>query len=123
MATVHHYSFDTLAYTKALIEKGYERDKAEALAEAQRDFFVNDLATKDFVQDAVQKATTEIKAEIKQETIEIKHEIEKVNNRIDHEIEKVHLAIKEANQSLKIWLGSMAFLIVGALATIMKLLN
>jgi len=123
MATVHHYSFDTLAYTKTLIEKGYERDKAEALAEAQRDFFANDLATKEFVQDTVQKATTEIKHEIEKVNNKIDHEIEKVNNKIGHEIEKVHLAIKEANQNLKIWLGSMAFLIVGALATIMKLLG
>jgi len=73
MATLH--AFDTLAYTKALVDRGYERDKAEALAEAQREFFVKELASEDFVRAEIDKAKNELK-----------HDIEKVDNKISLEI-------------------------------------
>jgi len=81
MATVR--TFDTLAYTKSLIERGFERKQAEALAETNQAFFVNDLATKEFV----------------------------------------HIEIKEAVLNLKIWIGGVAVVMTGALATILKLLS
>jgi len=47
MATVR--TFDTLGYAKFLAENGFEKNQAEALAEANYEFLINDLATKEFV--------------------------------------------------------------------------
>jgi len=81
MSALH--AFDTLAYTKALVDRGYERDKAEALAEAQREFFVKELASEEFV-----------KAEIEKAKAETKHELEKVSNKLDNKIERENEKIR-----------------------------
>jgi len=47
MATTR--TFDTLGYAKFLISRGFEKEKAEALAEGQHEFFSHDVATKEFV--------------------------------------------------------------------------
>jgi len=47
MTTMYHrFSFDTLAYAKALVDKGFEKDQAEALAEVTKDFIMQEMATK-----------------------------------------------------------------------------
>jgi len=47
MATMYnHYSFDTLGFAKALIDKGYERKQAEALAEVTKEYIMQEIATK-----------------------------------------------------------------------------
>jgi len=75
MTTLH--AFDTLAYTKALVDRGYERDKAEALAEAQREFFVKELASEDFVRAEIDK----VRSEIDKVKVELKNEIIMAENR------------------------------------------
>jgi len=55
MATVR--TFDTLGYAKFLASKGVEAKVAEALAEANHEFLINDLATKEFVRSELQRET------------------------------------------------------------------
>jgi|GEM_PF-1442699 len=81
MATLH--AFDTLAYAKALTDKGYERDKAEALAEAQREFFVKELASEDFVRNEIEKAVTTLDKKIDTAVATLDNKIEKLDNKID----------------------------------------
>jgi len=53
MATIR--TFDTLGYAKFLAENGFEKEQAEALAEANYEFLINDLATKEFVRAELQR--------------------------------------------------------------------
>jgi len=62
MASVR--TFDTLGYAKFLAENGFAKEQAEALAEANYEYLVNDLATKEFVQREVKDARNELKHEI-----------------------------------------------------------
>jgi|GEM_PF-3456513 len=82
--------FDTLEFAQALIAKGYERDKAEALSLVVRDYVISGLATNGFVE---------------------------AGN------EKIRAEIKEAVLNLKVWIGGVAVVMTGALATMMKLLG
>jgi len=54
MATVR--TFDTLGYAKSLASKGVDAKVAEALAEANHEYLINDLATKDFVHSEIKEA-------------------------------------------------------------------
>jgi len=58
MASVR--TFDTLGYAKFLAEKGFKKEQAEALAEANYEFLINDLATKEFVHNENEKIRREI---------------------------------------------------------------
>jgi len=58
MATVR--TFDTLGYAKYLAENGFEKNQAEALAEANYEFLMNDLATKEFVRHEITAAEMRI---------------------------------------------------------------
>jgi len=60
MATIR--TFDTLGYAKYLAENGFEKNQAEALAEANYGFLMNDLATKEFVHREIEKTRHEITA-------------------------------------------------------------
>jgi len=60
MASVR--TFDTLGYAKFLTSKGVEVKVAEALAEANHEFLINDLATKEFVHNEIEKVRHEIAA-------------------------------------------------------------
>jgi len=60
MTTVR--TFDTLGYAKFLAEHGFEKTQAEALAEANYEFLINDLATKEFVHTENEKIRHEITA-------------------------------------------------------------
>jgi len=51
MASVR--TFDTLGYAKFLAENGFAKEQAEALAEANYEFLINDLATKEFVRNEI----------------------------------------------------------------------
>jgi len=53
-------TFDTLGYAKFLANKGVEAKVAEALAEANYEFLVNDLATKEFVHNEITAAENRI---------------------------------------------------------------
>jgi len=59
MATTR--AFDTLGYAKFLASKGVEAKVAEALAEANNEFLLNDLATKEFVHNEIKQSTLELK--------------------------------------------------------------
>jgi len=135
MATLHYNAaFDTLAFAQALIAQGVEQKTAEALAASTRDYVIKGLATNDSVQILVHEAKTELKHDIENLDKKIEHaleqmdkkidySVEKLNRKFEHEIEKVYLVITSSIQSLKIWMGSIAFLMVGALATLMKILG
>jgi len=92
MSTAH--IIDTLAYSKALVARGFDKKQAEALAEVNQEFLVGDLATKEFVH----IESNAIRAELRSE-------------------------IREAVLGLKIWTGGVAIAMIGALATLMKLLG
>jgi len=62
MASVR--TFDTLGYAKFLVENGFKKEQAEALAEANYEYLVNDLATKEFVQRELQDVKNELRLEI-----------------------------------------------------------
>jgi len=53
--------FDTLGYAKFLASRGVEAKVAEAFAEANNEFLLNDLATKEFVHNEIKQATLELK--------------------------------------------------------------
>jgi len=106
MATLH--AFDTLAYTKALVDRGYERDKAEALAEAQREFFVKELASEDFVSAEIDKAKTELKVEIDK----VRSEIDKLRTELKAEIK---VEIKAVENRLIQTTGKMLAFAVGVM--------
>jgi len=89
MASLH--AFDTLGYTKTLVSKGYERDKAEALAEAQQEFFAREVATEDFVRSETDKVRAEIdkvRAEIKQAVDALEKKIEIENSQLENRLIK-----------------------------------
>jgi len=62
MASVR--TFDTLGYAKFLAEKGVEPKVAEALAEANYEYLVNDLATKEFVHNEIERAVGKLENKI-----------------------------------------------------------
>jgi len=73
-----HLGFDTLGFAQALIAKGYERERAEALSVVIRDHVINGLTTNDFVQNEIDKVKVEIdkvRNEIDKVKIELKAEI------------------------------------------------
>jgi len=113
MATLH--AFDTLAYTKALVDRGYERDKAEALAEAQREFFVKDLASEDFVRAELGKVKTKLQAKIDK----VRAEIDKAVTRLDHKIdtgnEKIRHEITASEKRMTMTIGKMLAFAVGVI--------
>jgi len=113
MATLH--AFDTLAYTKALVDRGYERDKAEALAEAQREFFVKELASEDFVRAECEK----VRAEIDKVRAEFETKLEQVATRLDHkidtEIEKIRHEITASEKRMTMTIGKMLAFAVGVI--------
>jgi len=86
--------FDTLAYSKALVARGFDKKHADALAEVNQEFFVGDLATKEFVHAEAKSIRSELRSEI-----------------------------REAVLGLKIWTGGVAIAMIGALATLIKLLG
>lgn len=84
-------TFDTLMYAKKLIEAGVPEKAAEVQAETLKDFFDNQLATK-------------------QDIEELKREI--------HDVKR---DIKESADKLIIKFGSMLVIAVGVLVAIIKL--
>jgi len=53
--------FDTLAYSKDLVARGFDKKQAEALAEVNKEFLVGDLATKEFVRSEIREAVLNLK--------------------------------------------------------------
>jgi len=106
MATLH--AFDTLAYTKALVERGYERDKAEALAEAQREFFVKELASEDFVKSEIEKSTVKLEGKIGQLDSKIEQEVTRLEN-------KIELEISQLEKRMMLAMGKMLAFAVGVI--------
>jgi len=108
MASLHpNLAFDTLAFAKALIDKGYDRNAAEALAETQREFFVQNLASEEAVNSAVQEAKTElkhdiadVKAELKHDIADVKQEIVEVKAELKQEIADVKYAVKAVDDKI-----------------------
>jgi len=117
MATLH--AFDTLAYTKALVERGYERDKAEALAEAQREFFVKELASEDFVKAEIEKSTAKLEGRIGQLDNKIEQEVTKLDSKIEQEVakldNKIELEISQLEKRMMLAIGKMLAFAVGVI--------
>jgi len=98
VATLH--AFDTLAYAKALTDRGYERDKAEALAEAQREFFVKELASEDFVSNEIEKAVTTLDNKIEKLDNKIDTAVTMLNNKIEFTITASENRMMKANAKM-----------------------
>jgi len=102
MASVHpNLAFDTLAFAKTLIEKGYDRKLAEALAEAQREFFVHNLATKESVDSTVQEAENRLSHEISEVENNLTKEISDVESKLTKEISAVRQEVTEIKYAVK----------------------
>jgi len=80
MATLQ--AFDTLGYVKTLESKGYERKYAEALAEAQQEFFAKDVATETFVRAEIEKAVTKLDSKIELENALLENRLVKTIGRM-----------------------------------------
>jgi len=121
MATLH--AFDTLAYAKALTDRGYERDKAEALAEVQREFFVKELASEEFVSNEIEKAVTTLDNKIDTAVTTLDNKIEKLDNKIDTAVtmlnNKIEFTITASeNRMMKVNAKMLAFAVGVMLAGI-----
>ena len=88
------YSFDSLGYARRLRDRGVAQDQAEAHAEAARDFIMAELVTKTDLLAVKQELQTEIRTS--NETLGLR---------------------------LTVRLGAMLVVAIGALATIMKLVQ
>jgi len=124
MATLQ--AFDTLGYVKTLTRKGYEREKAEALAEAQQEFFAKDVASENFVRDELEKATNKLENKIEQEGARLENKIEqeiakldnkiaKLDNKIEREIEKLRHEITASEKRMTMATGKMLAFAVGVI--------
>jgi maltooligosyltrehalose synthase len=93
------YTFDSLGYAKRLRENGVPQNQAEAHAEAARDFVMAELVTK-----------ADLRAEIQAVRADLLALKEQLESRME-------------NQTLRltVWLGAMQVVLIGVLATILKL--
>ena len=89
------YTFDSLGYAKRLRENGVAQNQAEAHAEAARDFIMAELATKSDV------------LALRADLLAVKQELE---SRID--TQTLRLTVR---------LGAMQVVLIGVLATLLKL--
>jgi hypothetical protein len=93
------YTFDSLGYAKRLRENGVPQNQAEAHAEAARDFIMAELVTKADLRTELQAVRTDLLA--------VKQELE---SRI--ETQTLRLTVR---------LGAMQIVLIGVLATLLKL--
>ena len=93
------YTFDSLGYAKRLRENGVPQNQAEAHAEAARDFIMAELVTKADLRTELQAVRTDLLA--------VKQELE---SRI--ETQTLRLTVR---------LGAMQVVLIGVLATLLKL--
>jgi hypothetical protein len=93
------YTFDSLGYAKRLRENGVPQNQAEAHAEAARDFVMAELVTK-----------ADLRAEIQAVRADLLALKEQLESRME-------------NQTLRLTvrLGAMQVVLIGVLATILKL--
>jgi hypothetical protein len=95
------YTFDGLGYAKRLRERGLPHDLAEAHAEAARDFIMAELVTKSDLLATEQRLQTEFRASVA----------------------ALRASIETLTLRLTVRLGAMLVVAIGALATILKLVQ
>jgi len=116
MANLHpNFAFDTLAFVKSLTDKGYDREMAEALAEAQRDFFSQNLATKETVQNAALTTEAAFRQEITKTEGKLEQKIVETESKLRQEIEKVHYEVVASENRMMKSNAKMAAFAVGVL--------
>jgi hypothetical protein len=93
------YTFDSLGYARRLRDRGVPQEQAEAHAEAARDFVMAELVTK-----------ADLRAEIQAVRADLLALKEQLESRME-------------NQTLRLTvrLGAMQVVLIGVLATILKL--
>jgi len=100
-------AFDTLKFSKRLIEAGFTDKQAATLAEEQAALMDDKIATK---------------RDMKELETALKRDLMDVETRLKTEIEDVRRDIRESEQRVIIKLGSMMVVAVGVVAALVKLL-
>ena len=100
------YTFDSLGYAKRLRERGVPDDRAEAHAEAARDFIMAELVTK-----------TDLLA-VRADLLAVKQDLRTVKQELQTEL---RTSIETQTLRLTTRLGAMLVVAIGALATLLKL--
>jgi hypothetical protein len=111
------YTFDSLGYAKRLRDGGVPQDQAEAHAEAARDFFMADIATKaDLLAVRTDLAATEQR--LRASIAEVQTELRTTKQELQTEL---RTSIEAQSLRLTVRLGAMLVVGIGALAAILKL--
>jgi len=124
--------FDTHSYVKRLVAAGMPEAQAEVQADALAEFVLSQLATKDDLNQAVERIRSEMKAELSEvrgEIAEVRGEIAEVRGEIAEargEIRESELRLTARLESelrkQMVWFFGFLVLWTGALAGILRLL-
>jgi hypothetical protein len=109
------YTFDSLGYAKRLRDRGVPQEQAEAHAEAARDFIMAELVTKTDLL-PIKADLSAMKADLLAVKQELQTEFRTSIDKLDNKIETLNLR-------LTVRLGAMIVVAIGALATILKLVQ
>ncbi|MCI0653005.1 MAG: CCDC90 family protein [Methylococcaceae bacterium] len=137
-------AFDTLKFAKRLKEAGFTEQQAEALAVAEAEFIVDNVATKRDLEELevalkrdIKELEVALKRDIKELDVALKRDIKDLDVALKRDIKDLEVALKRDIKELEtkmahdmrdleyrliIKLGAMLVVTTGLMATLAKLL-